>query len=185
MKTQQEAERAEQQRIKNLVLNYDLQDSTDHHDGTASAFPSSPSSSFFSRSNPNLPASYFLDLQRPNAHKTVFQGIAPAAIVAAGDAGKHHGGAMTAHHQLHHASLNQQSSTTTGHAGNAKPATERSSALGRGAQRARKLQLSDVDWYEPVSELRPASSFRSSSRGRGGGRGRGRGGRGRSMRMLG
>lgn len=29
MRSQKEAERAEQQRIKNLVLNYDLQDSTD------------------------------------------------------------------------------------------------------------------------------------------------------------
>ena len=32
MKTKQEAEREEQQRIKNLVLNYDLGD--DQHDGT-------------------------------------------------------------------------------------------------------------------------------------------------------
>ena len=35
MKTQQEAEREEQQRIKNLVLNYDLHaDDNDSHDGT-------------------------------------------------------------------------------------------------------------------------------------------------------
>ena len=33
MKTKQEAEREEQQRIKNLVLNYDLRDDNDSHDG--------------------------------------------------------------------------------------------------------------------------------------------------------
>ena len=37
MRTQQEAERAEQQRIKNLVLNYDLMDD-DSHDGEAPSF---------------------------------------------------------------------------------------------------------------------------------------------------
>ena len=36
MRTQQQAERAEQQRIKNLVLNYDLGD--DQHDGEEPAF---------------------------------------------------------------------------------------------------------------------------------------------------
>lgn len=36
MRTQQQAERAEQQRIKNLVLNYDL--SEDQQDGEAPAF---------------------------------------------------------------------------------------------------------------------------------------------------
>ena len=34
MKSQQAAEREEQQRIKNLVLNYDLQQENDQHDGT-------------------------------------------------------------------------------------------------------------------------------------------------------
>lgn len=36
MRSQQQAERAEQQRIKNLVLNYDLND--DQHDGEEPAF---------------------------------------------------------------------------------------------------------------------------------------------------
>lgn len=39
MKSQQAAEREEQQRIKNLVLNYDLHD--DQHDGTPNGSPSS------------------------------------------------------------------------------------------------------------------------------------------------
>ena len=34
MKSQQAAEREEQQRIKNLVLNYDLRDENDQHDGS-------------------------------------------------------------------------------------------------------------------------------------------------------
>jgi hypothetical protein len=42
MKSQQAAEREEQQRIKNLVLNYDLRDETDQHDGMFKAFPHVP-----------------------------------------------------------------------------------------------------------------------------------------------
>jgi regulator of nonsense transcripts 2 len=38
MKSQQEAEREEQRRIKNLVLNYDLNDN-DGHDGTFDPAP--------------------------------------------------------------------------------------------------------------------------------------------------
>ena len=34
MRNQQEAEKAEQQRIKSLVLNYDLRDENDTFDGT-------------------------------------------------------------------------------------------------------------------------------------------------------
>lgn len=41
MKTQQQAEREEQQRIKNLVLNYDLQQSDDQ-DGECTSLPSRP-----------------------------------------------------------------------------------------------------------------------------------------------
>jgi regulator of nonsense transcripts 2 len=39
MKSQQEAEREEQRRIKNLVLNYDLRDDNDPHDGTFALDP--------------------------------------------------------------------------------------------------------------------------------------------------
>lgn len=38
MKSQQQAEREEQQRIKNLVLNYDLSNEGDQHDGEAHDF---------------------------------------------------------------------------------------------------------------------------------------------------
>lgn len=39
MRTQQQAEREEQQRIKNLVLNYDLGDDIDPNDGEADNSP--------------------------------------------------------------------------------------------------------------------------------------------------
>ena len=39
MKSQQEAEREEQRRIKDLVLNYDLRDDNDPHDGTFALAP--------------------------------------------------------------------------------------------------------------------------------------------------
>lgn len=81
MKNQQEADRAEQQRIKNLVLNYDLQGSSTEQSGLG---------------------------------------------------GERH---------QHNASLHQASPSNAG----ARPPADKSSA-NRSGQRARKLQLSDVDW---------------------------------------
>ena len=52
MKNQQEAERAEQQRIKNLVLNYDLQDSSADSGTGSTDLLSDP----FSHPNPNFRA---------------------------------------------------------------------------------------------------------------------------------
>jgi regulator of nonsense transcripts 2 len=88
MKTQQAAEREEQQRIKNLVLNYDLHEG-DEQDGD-SLLASLPS-------NPNIHA-YNAGLEK-----------AAAANYARPD----------------------------------------KSSNNRSGQRARKLQLSDVDWYDP------------------------------------
>jgi regulator of nonsense transcripts 2 len=85
MKTQQAAEREEQQRIKSLVLNYDLRDGEEQQDGDF-ALPLLP--------NPNVHA-YNVGLEK-------------AAV---------------------------------SHSRSDKPA--------RSGQRARKLQLSDVDWYGP------------------------------------
>lgn len=141
MKSQKEAERAEQQRIKNLVLNYDLQDSgTDA--GTENAIPD-----FFSHPNPNLrdqrPAGFPLVPLDENsfAHKCLSEGIAS----------EKHG---SSHHQ-HNAPLHQ--SSVSNHS-NARPADK--SGTNRSGHRARKLQLSDVDWYDQ----KPGSSR---SRGRG------------------
>lgn len=49
MRSQQQAEREEQQRIKNLVLNYDLGDDNDSNDGEDNPF----SSNIIFRQNPN------------------------------------------------------------------------------------------------------------------------------------
>ena len=140
MKSQKEAERAEQQRIKNLVLNYDLQDSADH-DGTDNSLHSQ----YFSSPNPNLPK----HCNTPPsiiAHNHLSQGLG---------GGEKYG---SSHHQ-HNASLHQ---SAPNHA-NARPADK--SGTNRSGQRARKLQLSDVDWYEPKPEKQPGVSFDSRSRG--------------------
>lgn len=129
MKSQREAERAEQQRIKNLVLNYDLQDSSTDA-GTDNA-----NSHYFSHPNPNLrtqrPAGFPLGPLDENtlAHNYLSEGMG----------GEKHG---SSHHQ-HNASLHQSS---TSNSSNARPADK--SGTNRSGHRARKLQLSDVDWYD-------------------------------------
>ncbi|MCJ1418254.1 hypothetical protein MMC32_004601 [Xylographa parallela] len=143
MKSQKEAERAEQQRIKNLVLNYDLQDTADH-DGTGNSLHSQ----YFSTPNPNLPKHY-LTSASTITHNHLSQGLG---------SGEKYG---ASHHQ-HNASLHQ---SAPNHA-TARPADK--SGANRSGQRARKLQLSDVDWYEPKPEPpRPGVSFDPRGRGRG------------------
>ncbi|KAL9103986.1 MAG: hypothetical protein Q9163_001006 [Psora crenata] len=101
MKNQQEAEREEQQRIKNHILNLDLQDSTTDH----------------------------------TAHSNLIEGLGVAAE-------KHQ----------HNASLTSRQPSNS-----AKTAVDKS-GLNRRGERARKLQLSDVDWYD---QTRESGSFRS------------------------
>ena len=112
MKNQKEAERAEQQRIKNLVLNYDLQGSTADQSGIDTDLYFDP----FVQPNPNFP-------QIMNAHESASQGLG----------GERH---------QHNPSLQQPTANST----NARPAEK--SGPSRGGHRARKLQLSDVDWYD-------------------------------------
>lgn len=90
MKTQQAAEREEQQRIKNLVLNYDLHDG-EEQDGDSQLGPLLPN---------------------PNIHTTQ-AGLEKTAV-------------------LSYARPDKSSNSRSG-------------------QRARKLQLSDVDWYDNKS----------------------------------
>lgn len=139
MKNQKEAERAEQQRIKNLVLNYDLQDFNAVQDGTDNDIYYN----HFVQPNPNIPH-IFTHFQSLTAAHTSDEGL-----------GERH----AASHQ-YNASLHQSSSSNN--ASNVRPADK--SGTNRSGQRARKLQLSDVDWYEQ----KPGSSR---SRGRGGSRG--------------
>ena len=107
MKSQQQAEREEQQRIKNLVLNYDLSNDGDQHDGEAHDFLKPVSDV---EGNPNHTYGHRLGSERYSA--------------------------------------SHSRSDRSGYQ--------------RNAPRARKLQLSDVDWYA-----------QRSNRGRGRGRGRG------------
>jgi len=88
MRNQQQAEREEQQRIKNLVLNYDLRECEDQ-DGEAYSQP----------------------LHR-NAN-------------------------------IHHSSLGNEKPSSYHH-----NRSDNKSVKDRGGQRVRKLQLSDVDWYD-------------------------------------
>ena len=93
MKSQQEREREEQQRIKNLVLNYDLRDDTENHDGTSDNF--------------NFHSDIDLLPKKPLNTKGLRLG-----------------------HERHSASHSSHRSGTN-----------------RSGPRARRLQLSDVDWY--------------------------------------
>jgi regulator of nonsense transcripts 2 len=91
MKSQQAAEREEQQRIKNLVLNYDLRED-DSHDGIPIGFPCGPVMQPPLERNPNTKG-----LKLGPDHYN--------------------------------------------------PSLSRSERSGRHAPRARRLNLSDVDWY--------------------------------------
>lgn len=95
MKTQQQAEREEQQRIKNLVLNYDLRENED---------PDGNDRLMLLQSNPNV----------------------------------------------HNAQAGHEKPTSYHH-------NRPDRGKDRGGQRVRKLQLSDVDWYE--SSIKRGSGF--------------------------
>jgi regulator of nonsense transcripts 2 len=100
MKTQQQAEREEQQRIKNLVLNYDLRDDSEQNDGEHDVFSTRLS----------------LLAKNPNA-----KGVK---------------------------GLEKRGSTYR------DPKADKSGS-NRSGFRARKLQLSDVDWYERKFKSKP------------------------------
>lgn len=90
MKTQQQAEKEEQQRIKNLVLNYDLREN-EEQDGEDQRLPLIPDLYIHNHSG----------YDRPTA-------------------------------QFHHNRMDRDKN--------------------RGSQRSRKLQLSDVDWYDSSTQ---------------------------------
>lgn len=118
MRSQKEAERAERQNIKNLVLNYDLHDSSADQDGTDHQFYLN----YFSHPNPNIRVAAPLGI---DAHKTLAQG----------PNGEKHGPAHP-----HNATLHPLAKP------NSDPKPIDKSGTSRSGQRARKLQLSDVDW---------------------------------------
>lgn len=130
MKSQKEAERAEQQRIKNLVLNYDLSDSSAEQAGTDNSLYLD----YFSHPNPNL--------SRIRTSENVAH-----IYLSQGPGGEKQ---QPSPHPIN-APL-QQSPITNG----ANHAPTNRSGGGRRGQQAKKLQLSDVDWY--AAKLEPAAS---------------------------
>lgn len=105
MRTQQEAEKAEQQRIKNLVLNYDLRDENEGVDGITD--PLSPSL------QPNLNRKHYI------SGINAYQGFEPTQ---------------------------QPPAATPGHRSVAVARGDKAGS-NRRFERARRLHLSDVDWY--------------------------------------
>lgn len=137
MKVQKEAERAERQNIKNLVLNYDMHDSGTDPAGTIHQIYLDP----FLQPNPNIRTP---TPSRPVAHYRLSQGSGV----------EKHGPP----HHSHTPSIHQASLKSV--VAEPKPADK--SATNRGGHRARKLQLSDVDWYE----TKPGPSHKDSSLGK-------------------
>ena len=140
MRNQREAEREEQQRIKNHILNLDLQEASPDAFGTPKDFPSdpflTPNPNLRKRSSPLAP----LDSNRLTHHDA------------------HQGSGASDKHQ-HNPSLGRATSS------NAAKAADKSSSNRRG-DRARKLQLSDVDWYDKTEKPSSSRSWDGHSRGR-------------------
>lgn len=131
MRSQQEAERAEQQRIKNLVLNYDL---TDEHDGEAPAFRFVQSAhskrhllvgtGSFNRSLQTSTRSDQIQRSISLCEKSL--GLSPKSAPTPPDAFADQTGTLDHPH--------------------GQPRQDKSGNT-RSKQRARKLQLGDIDWY--------------------------------------
>ena len=102
MKSQQAAEREEQQRIKNLVLNYDLREESEQQDGESYGFPMNPRILAPLARNPNTKGLRLGPERYSASHSRSDRGS------------------------------------------------------GRNPPRARKLQLSDVDWYDKKQTGRQA-----------------------------
>ncbi len=134
VKSKREAERAEQQRIKNLVLNYDLQESNADQSGIDDHL----CLKHFSQPNPNLKNTQ----GKPPKSGTFAHNNLPKGP----DGMERH---ANSHHQPNSSQHHQTSSSAD------RPGANRN------AHRARKLQLSDVDWQDQ----KPSPFQRGSGRG--------------------
>jgi regulator of nonsense transcripts 2 len=147
MRTQQEAERAEQQRIKSLVLNYDLTD--DPHDGEEPAFhyiqtSNSDRTVLVSRGqlNKSLLPIYNGQSQRSTIPDEGRDSGADISISIESTVQRHDSFADNSGHIDHPHSQPRQDKS-----GNS-----------RSKQRARKLQLGDIDWYGTCSHSAPQAT---------------------------
>ncbi|KAK3111995.1 mRNA decay protein [Teratosphaeriaceae sp. CCFEE 6253] len=186
MRTQQEAERAEQQRIKNLVLNYDLTD--DQQDGEDPSFhymhlPRSQRARLVGKGslNKNLARSYQRGGQ--SQHQTAADEVTKKDELAFGSV------ILTEHPVNVPKTLADE--TGTFDALHGPPRLDKSGNT-RNKQRARKLDLKTIDWYDKRPTSTPSEplpgqaslddyvvdkSTQGDAR-RDSGRGRGRGGPG-------
>lgn len=141
MKSQQQAERAEQQRIKNLVLNYDLND--DQHDGEEPAFhyALSPNGTRVrlvgkGKLNTSLPPPVLKrggHTQRQTSSNGRRDSGTPVPTISSSNPTPTSPDSLadnTGHIEHPHAQPRQDKSGNT-----------------RSKQRARKLQMGDIDWY--------------------------------------
>lgn len=166
MRTQQQAERAEQQRIKSLVLNYDLMDeASQQYDGESASYPSS--SFGFVRSSGGRCArlvgmgSFSRSLKSPPLEPSFVGGTGhfqhstrdTRAISAAEDGLDSAEEAVISKRQD---SFTDETGSYDG-AGGIPPRLDKA-GNSRSKQRARKLQLGDIDWYgrRPDSNSAPA-----------------------------
>lgn len=175
MRTQQQAEREEQQRIKNLVLNYDLTD--DQQDGEA------PSFHYVRTSNKNsvrLVGKGQLNESLPTRNNRGGQSQRMTASKAA-DPPQHGGDQRRVSQDSGYSSpppfvaafappslATLATNRAIQHADNTQGAFENhpqiqpsrmdKSGNTRSKQRSRKLQLGDIDWYGRRSASTPASS---------------------------
>ena len=136
MKNQQEAEREEQRRIKSHILNLDFQDT--NADGKPESLLFDP----FLFPNPNLPArrSPPVPLDASTcAHHDMNQGFA------------------TPERHQHNPTLGRSQANTAAKVAD-KPGSNRK------VERSRKLQLSDVDWYDSTEILDVDQHFPSKRR---------------------
>jgi regulator of nonsense transcripts 2 len=146
MRSQQQAERAEQQRIKNLVLNYDLHN--DQHDGEEPAFHYvlSPNSK-----RTRLVGTGSLNRCLPPRHGN--DGCQSQRSTSLDERQSNHS------LDLLDAVLTRQDSFTDETGGidtlHGQPRQDKSGNT-RSKQRARKLQLGDIDWYGDRSRFTSA-----------------------------
>ena len=134
MRSQQEAERAEQQRIKSLVLNYDLTD--DPHDGEEPAFH------YIQSSNSNRTVL----VGRGHLNKSlrpIYNGQPQRSTMPDVDRDRDADISIESTIQRHDSFADNSGHIDHPHS---QPRQDKS-GNSRSKQRARKLQLGDIDWY--------------------------------------
>jgi regulator of nonsense transcripts 2 len=170
MRHQQQAEKEEQQRIKNLVLNLDLRDENEGPDG-------------------GDPLSYPLQPNLNKASRNVCparsSALSPSFPSSLSTSAAFHKRAPTGQNEAH----SPKGTPLEKHAPNPylQPRGVDKAGKGRASQRGRQLQVSDLDWYSdsPPPNGGDAGAAATAGAGRGGGRAkRGGSARGRGLRFV-